>query len=346
MIKQPASSSVTQPPTALMQVTPSAQATAPSPAEVSARIYRYDPATDAAPRYETVVLPMQPHMRVLDVLEQAGETCGIGVGFRYFCGIKRCGMCGVKVNGKPVLACWEAAQPSMVIEPLNNMPVIRDLAVDRKAFEQATVDLEPRLVRKTPYPAFPEKVTHLEMGNSYQLMTCIECYVCSSACPAVPAGGPRPRDAGDHDNFVGPGTLVQLAKVALHPKDELDRSGLIEDAGIENCMTCHRCDEVCPVGIPIVSGAIQPLRAIAARGPRGTARFPLTFAENVRKNADVHSASLFLKAHSWREIVAALPMVLGMILRGKSRLFGKASRQARRGIQQLFKAAGQKEHSA
>jgi succinate dehydrogenase/fumarate reductase iron-sulfur protein len=255
-------------------------------------------------------------------------------------------MCGVNVNGKPVLACWEAAQPSMVIEPLSNMPVIRDLAVDRGAFERATVALEPRLMRNTPYTAFPEQMTHIEVGNSFKLMSCIECYVCSSACPAVPVGGPGPRDAADHGGFVGPGTLVQIAKVALHPKDEMDRGALLEDAVIDDCMSCHRCEEVCPVSIPIVSGAIMPLRAKAARGPRGTARFPLAFAENVRTHGDIHSASLFIKAHRWTEIIAALPMVLRMILRGKSRIFGSASEKARRAIQQLFKAAGQKEHSA
>lgn len=317
-----------------------------SPRTLVARIYRYDPAMDAAPRYETVEMPSQPNARVLDVLEYAGESCGMGVGFRYFCGVKRCGLCGVRVNGKPALACWEAAQPQMVIEPLNNMPVLRDLAVDRKAFEQATVDLEPRLVRKTAYTAFPESMTHVDVTPSFMLMSCIECYVCSSACPAVPEGGPRPRDPADRDNFVGPGTLVQIAKVALHPKDELDRSGLIEDAGIENCMSCHRCEEVCPVGIPIVSGAILPLRAMALRGPRGTARFPRTFMENVRNNADVHSASLFLKARTFTQMLAALPLVLRMILRGKARLFGRGSPRARRGIHRLFEAAGQKQVSS
>jgi len=311
-----------------------------------ARVFRYDPAVDAEPRYDTVEMPWQPDARVLDVLEHAGESCGMGVGFRYFCGVKRCGLCGVRVNGKPALACWEAAQPQMVIEPLNKMPVLRDLAVDRRAFEQATIDLEPRLVRKAAYTSFPERMTHAEVGASFNLMSCIECYVCSSACPAVPEGGPRPRDPADRDNFVGPGTLVQIAKVALHPKDELDRSGLIEDAGIDNCMSCHRCEEVCPVGIPIVSGAIQPLRARALRGPRGTARFPQAFAENVRRNADVHSAALFLKTHTFAQILAALPRVLRMILRGKSRLFGRGSPRARRDIRRLFEAAAQKEPSA
>jgi len=230
---------------------------------LSAKIFRYDPTTDTAPRYDTVEVPLQSRMRVLDVLEYAVENCGLGLAFRHFCGVKRCGMCGVNVNGKPVLACWEEATPSMLIEPLANLPVIRDLTVDRSAFERATIELEPRLVRQTPYSSFPEAMTHAEVEESFRLMNCIECYVCSSACPAMPA--PQQRDDTPRHNFAGPGSLVQLAKVALHPKDELDRSGLIESAGIENCTSCYRCEEVCPVGIPIVSGAILPLRAIALK---------------------------------------------------------------------------------
>ncbi|HUP96106.1 MAG TPA: 2Fe-2S iron-sulfur cluster-binding protein [Burkholderiales bacterium] len=230
---------------------------------LSARIFRYDPTTDAAPRYDTVEVPVQPRMRVLDVLEYAVENCGLGLAFRHFCGVKRCGMCGVNVNGKPVLACWEKATPSMVIEPMANMPVIRDLTVDRSAFERATLELESRLIRETPYSGFPEALTHGEVQESFALMNCIECYVCSAACPSVPAA--QQGDDTSRPYFAGPGSLVQLAKVALHPKDELDRSALIESAGIENCTSCCRCDEVCPVGIPIVSGAILPLRAIAMK---------------------------------------------------------------------------------
>ena len=98
-------------------------------------------------------------------------------------------MCGVNVNGKPVLACWEEATPSMVIEPLGNMPVIRDLTVDRSAFERATIELEPRLVRKTPYTVVPRADDARRGAASFELMNCIECYVCSAACPAVPGPG-------------------------------------------------------------------------------------------------------------------------------------------------------------
>ena len=309
----------------------------PPTIRLSAKIFRYDPATDAAPHYDTIEVPLEPRMRVLDVLDYAVEECGLSVGFRYFCGVKRCGLCGVNVNGKPVLACWEEATPSMLIEPLRNMPVVRDLTVDRGAFERATVELEPRLVRHTPYSSFPEAMTHDDVAGSFPLMNCIECYVCSSACPAVT--GPGPRDSAGRRDFVGPGTLVQIAKAALHPKDELDRRGLLENASIDSCMSCYRCEEVCPVGIPIVSGAILPLRGIAARGPQRLARFPLDFAENLRRHVDIHAASLFLKTRGLVRALGSLPMVLRMFLRGKTRLLAKASGSAKRQLEVLFREA-------
>ena len=93
---------------------------------ISAKIFRYDPTVDEKPRYETVEVPFEKDMRVLDVLDYAVDNLGLGVGYRWFCGVKRCGMCGVTVNGKAALACWEAAKEEMVIEPLANFPVIRD----------------------------------------------------------------------------------------------------------------------------------------------------------------------------------------------------------------------------
>lgn len=307
-------------------------------ARISARIFRFDPASDAEPRYDAVELPHRPHMRVLDVLDYAVEECGLGIGYRYFCGVKRCGMCGVNVNGKPVLACWEEATADMVIEPLGNMPVIRDLTVDRSAFERATIDLEPRLVRKTPYTSFPEAYTHRDVAATFPLMNCIECYVCSSTCPAV-SGPAGPREGDGRRDFVGPGTLVQIAKVALHPKDELDRSGMLERASIDHCMSCFRCEQVCPVGIPIVSHAVMPLRGLAAKAPGGTARFPLDFADNVRAHVDIHSGSLFVRARGWLKTLASLPMLLRMLVRGKTRMLARPSARARREVEAIFEAA-------
>ena len=121
---------------------------------IRVRILRYDPETGEAPRYEAFEVPGSQRMRVLDVLEYIQETLAQDIAFRWLCSVKRCGTCAVTVNGSPVLACWEPAQPEMTIEPLKNFPVIRDLVIDRGPYEDILAELAPLLVRKEAYAGF------------------------------------------------------------------------------------------------------------------------------------------------------------------------------------------------
>ena len=88
-------------------------------------------------------VPYQKWMRVLDALNWIAENKAPDLAYRWFCGTKMCGTCAVRMNGREVLACWEAVEPDMTIEPLRNLPVIRDLVVDRGPFERKVASLEP-----------------------------------------------------------------------------------------------------------------------------------------------------------------------------------------------------------
>ena len=77
------------------------------------------------------------HTSVLDLLEAINDTAE-PFAFQRECRMFRCGSCGVKVNGKPVLACHKrvtelARSREMVIEPLTCFPLIKDLLVDFSA---------------------------------------------------------------------------------------------------------------------------------------------------------------------------------------------------------------------
>src|SRR6201992_4390212 len=87
---------------------------------------------------------------VLDAILKVRDQVDGSVGIRCSCQQAICGSCGVRMNGKPGLACNthldEAAQrghgtgwnppdegqeaPVITVEPMGNMPVIRDLIVD------------------------------------------------------------------------------------------------------------------------------------------------------------------------------------------------------------------------
>lgn len=278
---------------------------------ISAKIFRYDPSVDKAPRYETLEVPLEREMRVLDVLDYAADQCGVALGYRWFCGVKRCGMCGVSVNGKPVLACWEKASPSMLIEPLPNMPVIRDLVVDRSALEQATLEMEPCLKRKAPYETFPEPLTHTDFEDAFKLMNCIECYVCTAACPVL-------SDA-DHREFVGPASLVQLAKVALHPKDEGDRVAAALKGDIYACVSCYECSNVCPVGINVLEDAIEKLkrRCAAQAASNPGAKHAKLFTDLIRKFGRMHPPTLMRQSKGLMQSVSKMSMALAMYRKGK-----------------------------
>ena len=85
----------------------------------------------AARRYQNFNVPYRKWMRVLDALNWIAENAATDLAYRWICGSKMCGTCAVRMNGREVLACWEAVEPAMTIEPLRNLPVIRDLVVDR-----------------------------------------------------------------------------------------------------------------------------------------------------------------------------------------------------------------------
>lgn len=281
-----------------------------------------------ASKVATYEVPYQKNMRIIDALNWL-NAAGESIAYRWFCSSKKCGACAMKVNGVPRLTCWEALEKENLIEPLDNFEVLRDLVVNREAYQARYISLKPH-VERTHTPPFPEPLKHRDILGTYKLMDCIECGICTSGCPAY---------TGVDGPFPGPWALVQAAKFARDPRDELDRSVELENSGADFCMSCYRCEELCPVEVPIVSEAIEPLRGMAARGPTGKASFPIAFAENIRKNAYVYSPSLFLRVRGVFGAIGSIGMLAGMFRHGKTKLFGRASEAARSAIRALFRAA-------
>ena len=228
---------------------------------VSLTVETYDPSRDSAPRPRTYEVPYTKEMRVLEALDHVVEELGESLSYQWFCGVKKCGMCGVMVNGRQTLACWEPVEPEMVVRPLAGFPVIRDLVVDRSRYFTDVQSLELWIQRKQPYGGFPEAITGSELSAAADTMHCIECMLCVSACPA------------DGERFMGPAPMVQLARYALDPRDGADRgSTALAPGGIDHCVGCRQCSHVCPAGIRVFEGAIEGLkrqiRESGRAGPR------------------------------------------------------------------------------
>jgi len=212
-------------------------------------VQKYDPSRDSEPYFKTYSVPYTREMRVLEALDYIVEELGDSLAYQWFCGVKKCGMCGFLVNGRQTLGCWEPVEPEMVIKPLPNFPVIRDLVIDRESYFTNTTALQTNMQRQSPYPGFPEPITGLDMREAAEMMHCIECMLCVSACPAY------------DERFMGPAPMVQLAKFALDPRDEGPRAQYARDVGgIDHCVSCYQCSRVCPTHISVYELAIRGVR--------------------------------------------------------------------------------------
>ena len=272
---------------------------------IAVRIRRSE---DRSP-YQDFQVPYQKWMRVLDALNWIAENAATDIAYRWFCGSKMCGTCAVRMNGREVLACWEAVEPTMTIEPLRNLPVIRDLVVDRTRYEDKVASLEPWLERRSAYTHFPEPLTHKQMKDASKALDCISCMCCYSACPVI--------GLGDLTNFAGPAPLVQLAQTALDPRNDPEKvKRALARTGIFNCISCYKCEEVCPASIPIVSRIIEPLKAKTAHLIPGMAKHSLALRNIVANRGRVDPSALMLQIRGLRAFLN-FPRIIRLMMRGK-----------------------------
>lgn len=200
-------------------------------------VLRYDPEIDPAPHYETYEYPFEEGMSVLDVASYIYKTIDGTFGFSHCCRNSHCGLCGAKINGRPGLMCRETATREMTLEPLDNLPVIRDVIVERQEYEELMPAQRLFLERIDLAVHQPEKIEANALDLFKVASRCIECYCCISACPAY--------GESKHE-FLGPAGFVLLARHAFDPRDTLDRELMAYTAGLHNCTHCGKCTDVCP----------------------------------------------------------------------------------------------------
>ena len=276
---------------------------------ISVRVKRFDPTCDAEPYFQSFSVPYTKWMRVLDVLIYISEELESDLSYRWYCGSKMCGSCAMRVNGREILACWAAAEPDMTIEPLRNLPVLRDLTVDRSPYEKLVLELKPWIEREAPYAGFPEPLTHRDMKRASKALDCISCTACYSACPVV--------GLGDVTRFAGPAPLVQVGQRALDPRDATARArDLVERADIFSCVSCYRCEEVCPASIPIVSGVIEPLKALVYEESARKPRHAHAFLKIIERRGRIDPTELVLRVQG-RGVLRSFRRAIALLLRGK-----------------------------
>ena len=225
-------------------------------ADFTLRLRRYDPESGGAPYWDEHTIDLEPHRSVLEGILQAKARFDGSIGIRCSCRAAICGSCGVRINGQPGLACHthldiakEGARDGVIeVEPMGNMPVIKDLIVDMDAVHWKKIQrVTPWLINKEPIPEREYIVPHENMVDVTQSMACIQCGACVSDCLSMEV---------DPD-FIGPAALAKAYRFVGDPRDaeQYDRlKDLAEDpAGIYDCTHCFKCIEACPKGVAPMS---------------------------------------------------------------------------------------------
>lgn len=213
--------------------------------------------TDPASRRRFRVDVVQPAV-VLDVLLALQRT-DASLGFRYSCRVAMCGTCGIRVDGRPVLACQTPAPSTgtLLLEPLAGLPVVRDLMVDMTPFWDEWRRIEPWFVPRTDV-----KPRTLSAGDPSRAaveagLDCIGCGACWAACDLAGAG----RD------FVGPAALNRAMVLAADARDGARDERLqrvAREGGVTRCHYIHGCSGACPKGLD-PAAAIRRLRRWSIR---------------------------------------------------------------------------------
>jgi succinate dehydrogenase / fumarate reductase, iron-sulfur subunit len=304
------------------------------------QIRRYDPESGQAAYWEDFNVDLPPERSVLDGILQARNDQDGSIGIRCSCQAAICGSCGVRINGKSRLACntkiGEAAEraekmgrDAIVVEPMGNMPVIKDLIVDMDAVHWKKVQrVVPWLLPEGEPPEREYIVPAESMIDVTQAMACIHCGVCVSACLAMEVD----------PEFIGPAALAKAYRFVGDPRDAQEEERLRDLAddehGIYDCTHCFACVEVCPKGV-------APMDQIMRLRRRATGDYGIkddnngyghekAFVELIERYGTLHESQLLprsygqgslirsqLDPHSLKQLITAFPTVVNGLKSGK-----------------------------
>ncbi|WP_455464480.1 succinate dehydrogenase/fumarate reductase iron-sulfur subunit [Candidatus Hodarchaeum mangrovi] len=231
-------------------------------------IYRKKP-NQSEPNYQRFEVPVKPGMSILEALFYIQDHFDSSLSFRYSCRGAICGSCGLTIDKLPQLACktqifqvkstqkplklpelnfgrikndWDK-ENEILIEPLPNMKIIKDLVVDMEPFWRFYEHVEPYFAREYR-DIQPESLQSPEEARSIEhLVYCILCGICWT-CPVN----------AKNSQYLGPAALAKAYRFIGDTRlSKIRRSEIVHQVsikyGVPACEKYYVCNRVCPKGV-------------------------------------------------------------------------------------------------
>jgi succinate dehydrogenase / fumarate reductase, iron-sulfur subunit len=297
-------------------------------AEYTIKVRRFQPESGEGPYWEEFDVELDPSLSVLDGLLQAKDRDDGSLAVRCSCRAAICGSCGMKINGQSGLGCktqiGEAQEQAdkmasvtgataadspvlaegqstggdnaIVIEPMGNMPVIKDLITDMESTHWTKIRrVTPWLL---PHGEPPEREYVVEpesMIDITQSMACIQCGACVSSCLSMEAD----------PEFIGPAALAKAYRFVGDPRDAetVERlHDLAEDPhGIYDCTHCFSCIDACPKGVAPMDQIMRLRRKAGEEGiedPNAGHAHEVAFVKVIEKKGLLDEALLVQESYA------------------------------------------------
>ncbi len=209
---------------------------------------------------------LEERMTVLDALFHIQRDHDASLSFRCACRVGMCGTCAMQIDGIPRLACKTRVRlldrETVTVEPLANLPVIKDLVVSLEPFFDQWKKIGPALRSANPDGT---ELAKIPANSDYARNTpskrdCITCGACYAACGIKSSSG----------EYLGPAAINKAYLRLMDPRDIAtdDRLRVLnhERAGVWRCHTQFNCTAVCPKGITLTDTIAQLKRAMLFPG--------------------------------------------------------------------------------
>jgi succinate dehydrogenase / fumarate reductase iron-sulfur subunit len=219
----------------------------------------------------------------------------------------------------------------ITVEPMGNMPVIKDLVTDMESTHwEKYRRVTPWLLPSGPPPEREYIVPAEAMVDVTQSVACIQCGACVSSCLSMEA---------DPD-FIGPAALAKAYRFVGDPRDGQTTERLFDLAndphGMYDCTHCFSCIDACPKGVAPMN-QIMRLRRLAGdehdiQDVNNGRNHELAFVKNIEKKGTLDESLLLqesfapgikgkLMPHlsSIRGLLESIPTAIRGIRTGKMR---------------------------
>jgi succinate dehydrogenase / fumarate reductase, iron-sulfur subunit len=230
---------------------------------ITLRIRRFNQEEHPEAVWVDYQLQADPKERVLDTLHRVKWEQDGTLTFRRSCAHGVCGSDAMRINGKNRLACKALVKDlnpdkPITVEPIQGLPVLKDLVVDMEPFFQAYRDVKPFLIAHGNEPTRERIQSQKDRDRFDDTTKCILCAACTTSCPVFWADG----------QYFGPAAIVNAHRFIFDSRDDgaNERLEILNDReGVWRCRTTFNCTEACPRGIQITQAIAEVKRALITR---------------------------------------------------------------------------------